>query len=133
MTSNSKKPNYLVTVPHRNSAMCVFEGKIGQNNTHKAYRAIESFLPNGNGTVLIYSEDQYKPLYQIDLTKTMILIDRAGEEYEYFIVGKEILNLQKDKVLINSGRREIKVVMPWPLYSLPFYTEFHLVVRGVIL
>jgi hypothetical protein len=63
----------------------------------------------------------------------MILIDRAGEEYEYFIVGKEILNLQKNKVLINSGRREIKVVMPWPLYNLPFYTEFHLVVRGVIL
>jgi len=133
LTKEPRNPSFELTIPGKRDIINVYEGKTGEGDSHNAYRAIESFLPYRNGTVIIYIDKQYRDFFGAELTSTMTLKDREGEEFNYCLVGKEVLNLQKEKVLINSGRREIKVVMPWPLYSLPIYVHFHLVLRGVVL
>jgi len=133
MTDYSIQHDFEISVPGYEEIIPVYEGGICKKHIKGAYRAIESFLPFGMGTVIVYSSKQYKSLYEVGFTQIVVLKDKVGQEFKYVVVGKEVVNLQIDRILVNSGKREIKIAMPFPLYGFPEFSDYHLVVSGVIL
>ena len=141
MNELSTQPDFVITIPGYVEAMHVYEEGVEKHNfdedsmlcrhVKNAYRAIESFLPYDIGTVIVYANSQCETLYKSAWGQEVQLTGKSGDEFKYFVIGKEIVDLQKERILVHSGRREIKIVLPWPLYGFDGFSGYNLVLRAV--
>ena len=114
MNELSTQPDFVITIPGYVEAMHVYEEGIDKNNfvensmpchhAKNAYRAIESFLPYDIGTVIVYANSQCETLYKSAWGQEVQLTGKSGDEFKYFVIGKEIVDINDSVTKTCNGR-----------------------------